>query len=120
MKLLRWILMNAALVFCLYFGFIGGIDGYRRIAVAYIWIYIACNFTSQSVLKNILEDANFVKGKKRSVPNWMNTYFDGGVCTFLFYFDWPITASFFMVAILLNWHFWQKVEEKQKEIQAAP
>lgn len=92
MRLIRYIITNAAFAVCLWFGIIEGISGAANVALFIAWIAIVTSLFACS--KDVIEK---LAQRGRTVPMWIDQSFDLMVVAFLVWHGWWATAIGYVI-----------------------
>jgi hypothetical protein len=113
---IRWCLINSALMGFLVAGMVYDIAGARYVGLFCLWVCIvlSLSFCSKGVLKTLSEHKDWP-----SVPPWLNGIYDVGVIILIVWYGWFVTASCYLVQSFLEQYALEEVakirQDKDKE-----
>jgi len=107
MNLIKYVIVNGLFGASVYYGFFEGVEGALNIAYFYAWLCsIVSLLATEETVKALAE-----KGKKPSVPKWINAVFDISIsCVFVWFGAW-VTGLFYMIHLVKSSDLWSKVAE---------
>jgi hypothetical protein len=98
MRMIRWFLLNGAMLAALLLGFVGGVDGAKNVGLFIVWLCLPLSLVMQ------FKEVQIAMAKTGPpVPRWLEVLFDCAVIALLIWFGaWASGVAYTIHAALIS------------------